>query len=123
MDLIDSLVDIQLPNELQSMAQVKISALHQEGLDDLKQRIIEFITSTLPDRQETIIPNLRHKTALEKALKAVTSILESLRCSSPLYELMAIDAQEAIDKLDEILGTTVKIDVLDNIFQNFCIGK
>jgi tRNA modification GTPase len=122
-DLTYSQVDIELPQDLQSITQVKISALHHAGIDDLKQKIIKFITDSLPDRQETIVPNLRHKTALEEALQAISSILRTLLSSSPLYELMAIDVREAIDKLDEILGTTVKIDVLDNIFQNFCIGK
>jgi tRNA modification GTPase len=122
-DLTYSQVDIELPQDLQSITQVKISALHHAGIDDLKQKIIKFITDSLPDRQETIVPNLRHKTALEEALQAISSILRTLLSSSPLYELMAIDVREAIDKLDEILGTTVKVDILDSIFQNFCIGK
>jgi tRNA modification GTPase len=38
-------------------------------------------------------------------------------------ELIAIQLQDAIDALGQILGTTVKVDVLDQIFSQFCIGK
>ena len=34
-----------------------------------------------------------------------------------------IDIQEAADSLGEIIGTTAKADVLDQIFSRFCIGK
>ncbi len=38
-------------------------------------------------------------------------------------ELIAIHLQEAIDSLGQILGTNVKVDVLNQIFSRFCIGK
>ncbi len=122
-DLLDSDSDIEVPALLQSVHRTKISALHQVGIDDLKHQMIDQIMEKLPDHQNTIVPNLRHKIALETSLQAVASIINALQPSSPLYELMAIDLREAIDKLDEIVGNSVKVDVLDNIFQNFCIGK
>ena len=33
------------------------------------------------------------------------------------------EVQEAIEALGQILGTSVKVDVLDQIFSRFCIGK
>jgi tRNA modification GTPase len=59
---------------------------------------------------------------LEKALRSVASIRDGLGAGFP-YELIAIDARESVDILEEILGITAKLDVLDNIFSNFCIGK
>jgi tRNA modification GTPase len=38
-------------------------------------------------------------------------------------ELVAIHLQEAVDLLGQILGTNVKVDLLDQIFSRFCIGK
>ena len=34
-----------------------------------------------------------------------------------------VGIQEAIDSLGQILGTNVKVDVLNQIFNRFCIGK
>jgi tRNA modification GTPase len=37
--------------------------------------------------------------------------------------LIAIDIQEAIDRLGEIMGINVREDIMDQIFSRFCIGK
>lgn len=38
-------------------------------------------------------------------------------------ELVAIDLRQALDDLGRVVGTVVTDDVLDRIFQRFCIGK
>jgi tRNA modification GTPase len=38
-------------------------------------------------------------------------------------ELVAIELQEALAHLGEIIGMTTSEDVLDQIFSTFCIGK
>ena len=55
-------------------------------------------------------------------LAAARAIRSELNNGIPM-ELIAIHAQEAIDSLGQILGTNVKVDVLDHIFSQFCIGK
>ena len=74
------------------------------------------------DAQNTIVPNLRHKKALEKSLKLAVSLNEDIRKGAS-YELVAIDIKEILDTLGEIIGTVCKTDVVDQIFNRFCIGK
>ena len=38
-------------------------------------------------------------------------------------ETLAIDIKNSIDSLGTITGETASIDILDTIFNNFCIGK
>jgi tRNA modification GTPase len=38
-------------------------------------------------------------------------------------DLLAIDLQECLSELDVIVGVTTTEDVLDLIFQQFCLGK
>jgi len=38
-------------------------------------------------------------------------------------EMLAIDIKNSIDSLGTITGETASLDILDNIFNNFCIGK
>jgi tRNA modification GTPase len=38
-------------------------------------------------------------------------------------EFLALDIREAIAALDDITGHTTSEDVLNNIFDQFCVGK
>jgi tRNA modification GTPase len=59
---------------------------------------------------------------MEDSLNAAEAIKQGLINGTPV-ELVAINLQEAIDALGQILGTNVKVDLLDQIFSRFCIGK
>ena len=68
------------------------------------------------------MPNLRQKLLMEDSLESAEAIFRELNSGTPM-ELIAIHLQEALDSLGQILGTNVKVDVLDQIFSRFCIGK
>ena len=59
---------------------------------------------------------------MEDSLEAAEATWRGLKNGTPM-ELVAIHLQEAIDSLGQILGTNVKVDLLDQIFSRFCIGK
>jgi len=102
---------------------VRISALYDQGIDLLREKIVKWAGGENPvDLAEAIVPNLRHKLLLEKALGAAEDISEGLRRKTST-ELVAIHLQEAIDALGEITGESAKVDVLDQIFSRFCVGK
>jgi len=102
---------------------LEISALYDLGIEALKQQIVTTAFGENPIDIETgIIPNLRQKLLLEDGLKAAQAIRHELQNGTPM-ELVAIQLQDAIDALGQIIGTTVKVDVLDQIFSRFCIGK
>lgn len=104
-------------------AQVSISAKQQTGIDELKRAIFEEITSASGQWEEHgCAPNLRHKRALGEALISAEHILESLR-AGVTYDLIAVDLQQCLDCLREIVGETTTEDVLDVIFEQFCLGK
>jgi tRNA modification GTPase len=39
------------------------------------------------------------------------------------FELISIEAREALENIGEILGKTTPDDILNNIFGQFCVGK
>jgi len=122
-DLISSPDLICLPDNWQHLPQVRISALYNQGIDRLKDLIASVsMGDARLDLRVKMIPNLRHKQLLDKALQAVCSALEAIRFDTP-SELVVIDLQEATDALADIIGITVKADILDQIFSRFCIGK
>ncbi len=102
---------------------VEISAREQTGLDRLKQQIFRRITGGREQWQEEgCTPNLRHKTAMEKGLQALYRVQNGLK-SGLTNDLIAVDLLECFDHLGDIVGETTTDDVLDVIFEQFCLGK
>ncbi len=102
---------------------VEISALYDRGLKHLKKKMLLTGFGKDPiDIETAIVPNLRQKLLMEDSLRASENIKRELENDTPM-ELIAIPLQEAIDSLGQILGNNVKVDILDQIFRRFCIGK
>jgi tRNA modification GTPase len=102
---------------------VEVSALTGDGIDDLKGCIADAVALKPEDLQhDTVIPNLRHKQALEKCHQNVLSAINALE-EKRTIELVALDIQEAVVRFDEILGLSVDTDIFEQIFSRFCIGK
>jgi tRNA modification GTPase len=113
----------KLPQAWADKACVRISALYDHGMEALKQQIIETIGGRNPiDMQETIIPTLRQKLLLESSLRTAETVVGEMKSAVPM-ELIAIHLRDVLGTLGEITGATVRVDILDHIFNQFCIGK
>ena len=122
-DLISGDDICKLPTTWGEIDCVHTSALYDRGIDYLKDRISETACGEEPlDLDAVIVPNMRQKLLLEESLEAAEATCRELNNGTPM-ELVAIHLQEAIDSLGQILGTNVKVDLLDQIFSRFCIGK
>jgi tRNA modification GTPase len=121
-DLIPANQDILIDNDFKRLPCVKISALHDIGIDCLKEKINEIFVDKIDHNAIAIVPNLRQKIAVEKALEKIYLALKGLKSGLP-YEMIAIDLGEAIDSLNDVIGKNIKTDILDQIFNQFCIGK
>ncbi len=107
---------------------VAISAKCNIGIDNLRKKIGRLAMSNLfkdnsADSLSSVVPNLRHKTALQTAASSLNQALENMSFNSLGEETLAIDIRNAIDCLGEITGDSAGFDILDNIFSQFCIGK
>jgi tRNA modification GTPase len=122
-DLVDNGNAVDIPADWASRKCVQVSALYGRGMETLKEQIIATAFGETPlDLEAGIVPNLRQKLLLDDSLNAAQAIRHELNNGQPM-ELIAIQLQDAVDALGQILGTTVKVDVLDQIFSRFCIGK
>jgi len=102
---------------------LRISALYDQGIDLLRDKMVKWAAGENPvDLAEAIVPNLRHKLLLERTLAAVETIVDELQKGTS-SDLVAIHVQEAINTLGAITGDCAKVDVLDQIFSRFCVGK
>ncbi|MBF0242846.1 MAG: tRNA uridine-5-carboxymethylaminomethyl(34) synthesis GTPase MnmE [Desulfamplus sp.] len=112
------------------IAVAPISAKTGDGLFELKKMITQIATEDLiknsninPNWSSSVVPNLRHKTALQTAASSLNQALENIKFNSLGEETLAIDIRNAIDCLGEITGDSAGVDILDAIFSQFCIGK
>jgi tRNA modification GTPase len=119
----ESAAEAEIPDDWPRERCVRISALNGQGVEELLERIIQTATGESGlEVSGTVIPNLRQKELLERSLaSSEAAAINVANGSTP--ELIAIHLTQAADGLREILGTTVKVDILDAIFSRFCIGK
>jgi tRNA modification GTPase len=109
--------------ELDADRQIRISVTEKKNLNAL----LDLLQQTVQERyrvdgESVAISRIRHRDAL---LRAATSLQQARAAINDRYsnEFIALDIREAIDALDEITGHTHSQDVLNHIFDRFCIGK
>jgi len=126
---------IVVANKVDKLKQVEIDTLQSEienihllaakqgfGIEELQNKLLEFVNTGALRNDETIITNSRHYDALLKALEEIQKVQYGLD-SELSGDLMAIDIRQALFHFGEITGEITSDDLLGNIFANFCIGK
>jgi tRNA modification GTPase len=106
---------------LPSAHAVPMSALTGAGLPDLKKRIAARMGLSDPE-DSAVWVNLRQRKLLETACGHLERAAKFLVREADA-ELAVVELQDAQARFLEILGQNVAPDVLDHIFQRFCIGK
>ncbi len=120
---LDSECDISSLTPDVNVQQIQISAKHQQGIEGLKHAIFTRVTSGTDQwEEEGCAPNIRHKAALTKAHEACQHIQDALS-NNLTTDLIAVDLQECLNHLGDIVGETTTEDILDVIFEQFCLGK
>ena len=102
---------------------INISILQNQGLDDIIDKINKmFFEGNLNVSDELIINNVRHKNLLIKAKNSIEEVLNSID-NNMTIDFIEIDLKEAMEQLGLIVGKSVSDDLVDKIFNEFCIGK
>ena len=114
--------DVAPPESWRRLPKVSISALYDQGIDSLKQTIETIALQPSLNCEGALIPNLRQKHVIEAAVAALLAADEGIQNRMP-FELVNMDMRLACDLLGEILGMKTREDILDSIFERFCIGK
>jgi len=103
---------------------VSISALKNEGVEDLKKAIYSSLIhrDIRVSPEHLIVANIRHKTGLTQINENLLNALKGLEDGASL-EFIAFEIRSALDALGEMVGETTPVEVLNRIFDQFCIGK
>ena len=100
---------------------IKISANTKTGIDELKTKIKSIILEKNSENTE-YITNQRQQNCLSQARESLEQALLATQIHQ-LQDLISIDVKSALMHLDELTGEVITDDILNNIFDHFCIGK
>lgn len=102
---------------------VAISTKNDINIDKLKTTIFKTVTEKMNTFDELeYVTNVRQQNCFYEALKSLELAKEGT-LKQELQDLISIDIKGALLKLEEITGESINEDVLNNIFEKFCIGK
>jgi tRNA modification GTPase len=101
----------------------RTSALTGEGLDALRQEILQQVAGGAGGEQEMgFLTNIRHQRLVEESLNSLQAARHAVERNIP-HEMIMLDLYGALRPLDAITGETTTDDILNLIFSSFCIGK
>ncbi len=100
----------------------QISARTGSGIKELKETLVKQITGGKTRFENPLVTNQRHLQALKNSLEFIKKTLEGIKKNKDEV-LLAEDLRHAADEVGKITGTITTEDLLDEIFENFCIGK
>ena len=113
---------LSLPAGWEAFPVVRVSAKYNRGVDRVKALLASYADDWEASGINDIVPNLRQKQALEKSLASLEIAKRGMLENQP-PDLIVIDLQETLSAIQEITGEQVRPDILDRIFEQFCIGK
>lgn len=116
---------IDLPKKFRSFFEqrpIEISATNVIGIERLKDEIRKKITESRVLSGESLLLNIRQEEALKKGLSFLNSGIKALK-NNLSYDFISVDIRQALISIGEISGETTGEEILNRIFEKFCIGK
>ena len=105
-----------------SYPECEVSAKEHTGIERLNTEILELIGAKDFKVDSAIPTRARHLMHITRAVKSLKVAHQGIGENRSL-ELIAYDIREAVQSLREIIGEVNAQEVLDTIFQEFCVGK
>lgn len=101
---------------------VEVSALTGEGFGRLREELRRVLAGETAPRETPMVANIRHIELLERAGSALGAAAGAAERGAA-EEFVLEDLQRARRALEELTGRRTPDDVLEHIFERFCIGK
>ena len=102
---------------------IPISAKENKGIVEFEQLILDmFFHGEIAFNDEVYITNIRHKEALSAGIDSLNKVEQSIKDHMP-EDFYTIDLMDAYEELGFIIGESVEDDLVNTIFQEFCMGK
>jgi len=110
-------LNVTLTNQSILSDSIKISAKTGKNIDVLQHAVRDTL---LPDTHTGDVMITRHR-HIDVLTRARTCLIDAK--NAPTIETMAYEMHCALTEIGELTGKTLRKDILDRIFEEFCIGK
>jgi tRNA modification GTPase len=114
--------DLPENSDWKNFRALQISCLTGDGLPELQKEILSRITKQNLKPESTLAINVRHRDCLRRVLESCDRAATALEQGLSL-EYVAIDLDEALGAVGEVIGVVNVEQILDSVFGQFCIGK
>lgn len=102
---------------------IEISVLEDSGIEELEETIYNFVIKNEIDiDNQLLVTNARHKQLLLASEESMKSAINAIDNQMTL-DIVSMDIKSAAEKLGTITGHEVSQEVVQNIFERFCVGK
>ncbi len=105
-----------------SLPVCRISAKEHSGVEGLNEEILKLVGVENSFFDEAIPTRTRHISLLSRAREGLSRAQQGIE-EGKTAELIVLDINEAASALSEVVGEVTPEAVLDEIFNEFCIGK
>ena len=110
-----TIVDVEAAFGKKAVAACAISG---KGRDDI---LAQIHPPEVSEAVDVVITNARHHAILEAAVQSLGAAADAFDTVD--LDCVTIDIKEAWDRLGEITGVSVTEEIIDQIFDAFCLGK
>ena len=113
--------DLGIKNKKYNTA-INISNITKTGVEDLINKLSDLISINTANDDTEFLTNVRQQESLLKAKASLQNALNGVEnCIE--QDFVSIDIKSALMSLGEITGDDINQEILNNIFNQFCIGK
>lgn len=102
---------------------IEISILEDSGIDIVEKEIYHYVNKNDVDTDsQVLVTNARHRKLLLESLESLHSA-EVLIDQGMTLDIIAMDIKSSAQNLGFITGHEISDEIVQNIFERFCIGK
>jgi len=114
--------DLPEDSDWKNFHALRTSCITEEGLPELQRQILARVAKQNLRPESPVAINARHRDCLRRALESCDRARVALgKMLSPEY--VAVDLNEALRAVGEVIGAVDVEQILDSVFGQFCIGK
>jgi len=102
---------------------INTAVVMDKGISDLESEIESLVyAGTVKQEHSDIVANVRHEDLLTRAKASISDAVKMAEKNEAL-DFIEVDVRQAWELLGEIIGETVAEDIIDKVFERFCLGK